>query len=84
MEVSEPERSGDLWRIDVTAGNRGRSTAAGVEIEGLLAAGDVIVESHTVTLNYLPAESQRSSALLFRHDPGEYEVTIRVTGYRAP
>lgn len=84
FDMTGPERAGDFWRLEFTAANVGTRTAAGVEIEGRLLTEGMVVETHSVTLDFLPAESEREAAFIFTNDPQGYDFDIRVTGYRDP
>lgn len=64
--------------------NRGRTTAAGITIQGTLLHGDSTLQTSTTTLDYLPARSTREAALIFSLDPRRYRLILRPTGYITP
>ena len=72
------------YRVAFRTVNRADSTAAGVEITGELSVGDQTMETHSVTLDYVPAHSSRSGTLLFENDPREAELHLMVVGHRDP
>jgi len=74
---------GGGFLVRFTAHNRGRETAAEVEIVGELrdAAGTA---TSRVRLDYLPGESRRGGGLLFARDPGTGTLVLRAEGYREP
>jgi uncharacterized protein (TIGR02588 family) len=78
------EQRGDAYYVNFQALNRGGTTAAGATVEGTLMDGGRALETSEVTLDYLPARSERSGALMFRNDPRTYRLQLDVKGYRAP
>lgn len=74
---------GSGFLVRFTAHNRGRETAAEVEIVGELrdAAGTA---TSRVRLDYLPGESRRGGGLLFARDPRAGALALRAEGYREP
>jgi uncharacterized protein (TIGR02588 family) len=81
------ERVVDLsngYLVQFRAFNEGRSTAAGVTIEGELTAPDGAVETSEVVLDYLPPRSDREGGLLFESDPRAGELRLRATGHAKP
>jgi uncharacterized protein (TIGR02588 family) len=80
-----PQESGYL--VTFTASNRGRQTAASVLVEGALydpASPEEPVETSEMTFDYIPEQSDRSGALLFEHDPRQYELRIQAKGFMDP
>ena len=75
--------AGGGYLVRFTAVNRGRQTAAGVEVVGELrdAAG---VETRRVTLDYVPGRSARRGGLFFRRDPRRAALQLRAEGYQEP
>lgn len=75
--------AGGGWLVRFTAVNRGRQTAAGVDVVGELrdAAG---VETHRVTLDYVPGRSARRGGLFFARDPRGAALQLRAEGYQEP
>lgn len=71
-------------RIAFTIVNRGKRTAAAVPVTARLYDRDRLVEEREVTLDYVPALSSTSGALLFGTDPGTYRLDIRASGYEDP
>lgn len=67
---------GHLVRFELANGSP--TTAAQVEIEGVLANG----ETSSATIDYVPGRSTRRGGLLFTLDP--VGVRLRVTGYQDP
>ena len=77
-----PAASGHLVRIEVS--NPGKSTAAGVEVEGRLEQGGEAVETSRVTFDYVPRGSIARGGLWFARDPAGYALTVRAVGYQEP
>ena len=78
------ETEGGDYSVQFQAANRADRTAAEVEIIGRLNSGAQTIETHSVTLDYVPARSTRMGVLLFERDPAAGELDIRAEGYRAP
>lgn len=75
---------GDGYLVEFEAQNRGRTTAAGLVVEGTLRRGAETVETASVTLDYVPAEGSRRGGLYFTEDPRAYALALRPTGYSRP
>ena len=84
VRAAAPERAGGGWRVEVTARNDGRSTAAALRVAGELMEGDSTVESSEVTIDYVPAGSKRRAVLWFSRDPARYRLDVRPTGPDEP
>lgn len=82
--VRNIELRGGAYHVVFRALNRGQETVAGVTVVGRLVDGERRLESSTVTLDYLPAQSERQGALLFRNDPNEHRLELEIQGYREP
>lgn len=63
--------------------NSGAASAQGVRIEGRLRLQDR-AETSRVTLDYVPAGSERSAGLYFRADPRRHPLELRAEGYQEP
>jgi uncharacterized protein (TIGR02588 family) len=70
--------------VEFAATNRAGKSVAAVEIKGELRNGDEIVEESSATLDYVPQESQRKGALIFRRDPEAYDLRLFASGYSEP
>lgn len=64
--------------------NRSDSTAAAVQIEGILRQGDEIVETSRATIDYVPGRGRQKAGLLFTRDPAALRLDVRATGYQEP
>ncbi|MCV9962923.1 TIGR02588 family protein [Pararhizobium sp. BT-229] len=64
--------------------NSGTRTAAAVPVIGELKDGDTVIETREITLDYVPAQSAVSGALLFKADPSLHVLEIRAAGYADP
>jgi uncharacterized protein (TIGR02588 family) len=73
---------GYLARVTIT--NHGAETAADVVLEGELVHGGRVLESSTVTLDYLPGEAERQAGFFFSRDPATAVLRIRPVAYRGP
>lgn len=72
------------YRVEFRAINRSDATAAGVKVEGQLRSGDRTIETSEVTLDYVPARSEKKGGLLFNHEPGQLQLQIEAKGYTNP
>jgi len=72
------------YLVEVEAANRSGATAAAVEVEGRLMAGETAVESGRFTLDYVPAHARRTGGLLFAEDPRRHRLEVRALGYQEP
>lgn len=85
LRVDSIARTQNSYVARISASNEGGETAAAARIEGaLLDANADVIERSEVTLDYLPRQSQRELGLIFQHDPAQYRLQLRATGYRAP
>jgi uncharacterized protein (TIGR02588 family) len=64
--------------------NSGETAAAAVNVKGELKRGDENVEDSSVTLTYVPSNSEREGGILFSENPNEYQLKLRVEGYEKP
>lgn len=70
--------------VEFAADNRAGKSVASVEIKGELHDGQEVIEESSVTIDYIPQKSGRKGALIFRSDPGAYELRIFASGYSEP
>jgi uncharacterized protein (TIGR02588 family) len=64
--------------------NLSPSTAAVVEVEGVLSRDGREVATSSMTLDYVPGHSERQGGLFFAQDPGAYDLELRALGYAEP
>lgn len=69
---------------EIEALNRNRTTAANVEVEGVLERGGREIESSTTTFDYVPGLGRRQGGLLFETDPRGFDLRPAVKGYVDP
>ena len=74
----------DSYLVEIRVTNRGGSAAARLMVEGSLLKNGETVESSTITMEYVPAESSRKAGLLFTQDPRLYQLKVRALGYEEP
>lgn len=84
VTVGKIEQRGGAYHVEFRARNRGDATAAGATVEGRLMDGDRSLETSEATLDYLPAQSEREGALLFRNNPDGHRLLLEITGYQKP
>ncbi len=77
-----PIQSG--YRVGIAAINRSGATAADVQLEGRLMAGDTLVEASSLTLDYVPGHATRKGGLFFTRDPRRHRLELRALGYQEP
>lgn len=72
------------YLVHFTARNEGRTTAAGVTIEGELREATGTATRSSTTLDFVPAASSRSGGLYFQRDPRGAALVLRASGYADP
>lgn len=75
-------RGGYVLEIEVS--NAAHATAASIQIQGMLKQGEADVETSNASIAYVPGGSHRRGALVFSHDPSDYRLELRVTGFERP
>lgn len=78
------ESGAGTFAVEMTVRNRGRTTAAGLMVEGELRSDTGVVETAQATLDYVPGESRRRAGLIFSHDPSRFALEVRALGYDIP
>lgn len=76
--------TGGRYLLEFTVYNDGGSTAATVNIAGSLKRGGRIIESASVTFDYVPAGSSASGGMFFAHDPRRYRIELDANSYMEP
>lgn len=84
VTVDSINPASDGYHVKFRVKNTGDQTAADVAIEGELKQGAEIVETTTVTLTYVPSDSEREAGFVFSKNPHEYELKLRVKSYEKP
>ena len=84
VEVDSIQTAGPGYLVLFRARNVGRTTAAGVSVEGELEADTGRVETSETTIDYVPAEGEQRGGLYFRQDPRRLRLKLRAHGYREP
>ncbi len=84
VTVESVRPAGPGYLVEFTAENVGQTTAARVEVEGVLRDGARAAETSSATLDYAPPESKRRGGLYFTRDPGEFDLEVRATGFDRP
>lgn len=72
------------FRVEVEVRNTGGSTAAAVDLEGVLTPAAGPPETATTTLDYLPRGGTETASLLFRDDPRLSLLEVTVRGWSEP
>lgn len=70
--------------VEIQAINRSGGTAAAVQIEGTLKSGETVIETSSLSLDYVPGHAERKGGLFFASDPRRHRLEIRPLGYQAP
>ncbi|MDO8411794.1 MAG: hypothetical protein Q7S93_17205 [Phenylobacterium sp.] len=84
LEVTSIAPSGEGYLVSFKATNTGRSTGAGLIIEGALTLGGETMETSEATIDFLPQESERLGGLFFTENPADHEMELRALGYAEP
>ncbi|HVK82242.1 MAG TPA: hypothetical protein VM915_16690 [Verrucomicrobiae bacterium] len=73
---------GHIVKIEVQ--NTGDTTAADATLIAALRVGGEIVETHTLTFDYLPRHSSRRGGFVFARDPRDGQLIVVGDGYVDP
>jgi len=84
LEVDSVVRAGTGYLVEFRALNAGRTTAAGLEVEGEILADTGSVETTQVTIDYVPAKGKTAAGLFFTNDPRRHRLELRPKGYDRP
>lgn len=84
VAVVRVEAVGPGFVVGFEAVNRSGGTAAAVEIEGMLKAGETTVETSSAVIDYVPGHSRRGGGLFFREDPRRHAIELRALGFQRP
>ena len=84
VHVERIQPAGAGYLVEIRAVNSGDETAANLTIEGALIRDSTAVETSTVTIDFVPAETERGGGLFFTRDPAEYRLEVRPMGYDQP
>jgi uncharacterized protein (TIGR02588 family) len=84
VEATRVVAGNGSYVVEVEVRNGADATGANVQIEGTLQEGDREVETSQAQLAYVPGRAHRPAGLVFTHDPRQYELELRVTGFEAP
>jgi uncharacterized protein (TIGR02588 family) len=82
MESVQAVTGGYVVTLRIT--NSGTATAAAVRVEGVLKRAMAVIETSEMTIDYVPARSERSGGLFFQNDPQQFQLEFRALGYQAP
>ena len=83
VDVEQIVRVTGGYRVEVRVRNRGDGAAQDVVVQGRLGGGEAAEESE-VTVDFVPAGSERMAGLLFSADPSAGSLDVRAAGYVKP
>ena len=69
--------------VAFTVRNEGE-TASNVTVDGTLTEGESVLARATVSLPFVPANSQNSAAMMFDYDPRSHRLRVVVTSFTQP
>jgi uncharacterized protein (TIGR02588 family) len=75
------------YLVQIQTYNSGGQTAAEVVVEGSLKQSpedNEPIDSAQITLDFVPPDSSRAGGLIFRENPDDYVLDLRVKGYVKP
>ena len=84
IETDSIVRNQGGFLVPIRVINAGESVAAGLLVEGVLEERGVTVETSTITLDYVPASSERRAGLIFKRDPRALDLRVQAKGYVEP
>lgn len=76
----------NAYYVPLFVTNTGTRSAQSLHLEVRLdeKQGGKLVEKSELTLEWVPAHSQRRAVAAFEHDPAKYDLKVRVQGYEEP
>ncbi len=80
VKNTSTQKMSDGYLVEFTIENKGETTAANVVIEGKLANG----ETSAITIDYVAAKSSQKGGLIFKENPQQNNLEIRMIGYVNP
>ncbi|MDQ3698326.1 MAG: hypothetical protein M3373_09920 [Gemmatimonadota bacterium] len=83
LRLGDPQRVGDVYYVPVRVRNGGTRAARGVAIRVEVAGGDPGPGAE-VTLEWVPAKSERAGFAVLDEDPRGRALTARVTSFDPP
>lgn len=83
--IMEPVRaSGNRFYLPMKVENSGGESVQSLGLTVELLDGESVLESSSVTLDWLPEESTRSVVFVFEQDPENFRTRIEFEGYQVP
>lgn len=80
----ETVQSGSGFLVKFVIENAGDEAAADVTVVGELKNGQEDIETADVTVDYVPAHSEKRGGLFFNENPTNFELKLRAKGYNEP
>ena len=84
VSVLTVEAQQGAYLVRIRVANTGGSAAAQLVVEGALKPQEGEAQRSQITLDYVPARSQRHAGLLFTSDPNKGKLQVRAIGYQDP
>lgn len=78
------QRTDGGYVLPIVVRNSSYTTAAAVEVRGVLEQDGAVVEEHTATFAYVPGRGEARGGLIFQHRPGPGAVRLSAEGYEEP
>ena len=84
LKVDSITITGTNYLVQVKAINQGGETVKELMIEGTLNSKGTVIETSTITFDYVPAKSEQMGGLFFTSDPHSLKMQLRALGYEQP
>lgn len=84
VETQAAEASEQGHVVPLVVRNKSPSTAAGVEVRGVLEQAGVVVEERRAVFAYVPGGGEAKGGLVFERDPGGFTLRVAAEGYEEP
>lgn len=84
VKVTEIRKTGEKYLVKFALENTGDETAADVTLEGEIKAGEQLIETSDVTVDYISSHSKKEGGMFFTEDPQAHDFKIRAKGYNNP
>lgn len=84
VTAASATRTGDTYVLPVVVRNLSHSTAADVEVLGVLRQTEGPPEERRARFTYVPGKGEARGGLIFRSDPAAGDLDLSVDGFAEP
>lgn len=84
VEAGEPRVAGRGFVVPLVVKNASPTTAAAVEVKGVLEQAGAVVEERRAAFAYVPGHGEVRGGLVFERDPRAHSLRVAAEGYEEP